>query len=247
MAKIKIKSKKKAVSKSQSMADQINEQHRLGHLSAETAIEHAIKCGELLIDQKHLVLRGEFLNWVEQNCEFAYNTAARYMKAARSKLHGVDFSTLSGLYGPSPPSESEPSPKPIRVSVRTIPQPAQEPLRVSVTLGKPTDASSEPPGITKFQSKVMRASQKIDEHQRNSPKAERPEVSAPVKSRSSPEYHIEQIQKHWKLLEFRYRPALLEWATDLEKHFDEARKHSPFNGVANKLVSQAVDRPGAAS
>jgi hypothetical protein len=70
-------------------------------------------------------------------------------------------------------------------------------------------------------------------------------AKAPVKSRSSPEYHIAQIKKHWKALEFEHRPAVLAWINKVEKHFDEIRKSS-FNKTGRQSASEAVAAPGAA-
>ena len=63
-----------------------------------------IRCGELLIAQKVDLQHGEWKPWVDVQCDFAYDTAKRYMKAARQKVTGVPFSTLSQLYGPDRPT-----------------------------------------------------------------------------------------------------------------------------------------------
>ncbi len=81
-------------------AKAINKEHRLAKQSAETAVEHAIWCGELLIQKKKNFQHGEWQAWVEGNCEFSYQSAAIYMKAARQKSNGLDFSSLRSLYGP---------------------------------------------------------------------------------------------------------------------------------------------------
>jgi hypothetical protein len=94
----------------------INEAHRLARQSAASAVAHAIRCGELLAEVKAALPHGQFQTWVAAHCEFAYPTAARYMKAARQKSTGVEFSTLSELFPsgralPVPP-ESPPEPLP---------------------------------------------------------------------------------------------------------------------------------------
>ena len=81
-------------------AASINKAHRLAKESAETAVEYAICCGQLLIEKKEKVPHGEWKPWIKKNCEFKYDAAKRYMKAARQKVTGVPFSTLSQLYGP---------------------------------------------------------------------------------------------------------------------------------------------------
>ena len=76
----------------------INEQHRLARSCAETAVRHAIRCGELLLEQKGRVEHGEFGKWIATHCEFEYSTAARYMKAACQNSTGVEISSLSSLF-----------------------------------------------------------------------------------------------------------------------------------------------------
>lgn len=78
-------------------AKQINEQHRLAIQSAENAIEHAILCGQMLVEKKASLAHGELQPWIEKNCEFAYSTAARYMKAAQSSK-AVNLSALSHIF-----------------------------------------------------------------------------------------------------------------------------------------------------
>ncbi len=77
------------------IAEEINAAHRLAR---NEYARHAILCGELLLQQKARVRHGEFQKWIEDKCEFAYSTAARYMAAATAKLSGVEVSKLSGLF-----------------------------------------------------------------------------------------------------------------------------------------------------
>lgn len=86
------------ISKAFSYIADINREHRLAQSCVAEAVEHAIRCGELLIAQKSKLAHGSFRPWIKMNCEIAYSTAARYMKAAREKSTGVDFSTLSELF-----------------------------------------------------------------------------------------------------------------------------------------------------
>jgi hypothetical protein len=77
---------------------EINEEHRLAAGSASQAVQHAIRCGELLLEAKASLRHGEFSTWIRTHCTFAYSTAARYMAAARAKLSGVEISGLSALF-----------------------------------------------------------------------------------------------------------------------------------------------------
>jgi len=76
----------------------INREHRAAQTCAADAVKHAIRCGELLIEQKKRLDHGEFQKWIKLNCEFAYSTAARYLKAADQKSTGVEFCSLSELF-----------------------------------------------------------------------------------------------------------------------------------------------------
>ncbi len=67
-------------------ADAINEAHRLAQESAETAIEYAIRCGRLLTEKKKTLGHGEWMSWVDRNCEFSERQARRYMQAAKRSL-----------------------------------------------------------------------------------------------------------------------------------------------------------------
>jgi hypothetical protein len=56
------------------------------HIACETAIrsalEHAKRCGEILIQAKGLVGRGNFQGWIKQHCDFPPHAARSYMKRA---------------------------------------------------------------------------------------------------------------------------------------------------------------------
>jgi len=64
-------------------ADSINEAHRLAKASAETAVEHAIRCGQLLIERKSQIPHGDWQTWVAENCEFSERQSRRYVQAAK--------------------------------------------------------------------------------------------------------------------------------------------------------------------
>jgi hypothetical protein len=156
--------KKKVVDKSLSIARQINEHHKLGHQCAKTALVHAVSCGKLLMKQKAQCAHGDFQEWVKAHCAFSYQSAALYMKAARSKVQGLDFSTLSDLYGtPRLPTPSGAVTKVTSVVAAVEPQPELKPQTVSIVMGKPKDDSLQRPPTT-FQRRVASVSQKIQNH-----------------------------------------------------------------------------------
>ena len=65
----------------QRIAGAINAEHALAQ---EEFLKHAIRCGELLLEQKQRVAYGTFGKWIEANCEFSVSTANNYMKVAKN-------------------------------------------------------------------------------------------------------------------------------------------------------------------
>ena len=80
------------------VAEAINREHALACDQAKTAIQHGIRCGELLAAKKAELTHGEFMPWVAAHCVFKYSTAARYMKAAKQISTGVEILALSDLF-----------------------------------------------------------------------------------------------------------------------------------------------------
>jgi hypothetical protein len=85
-------------------AKQINEQHRLARASADTAIEHAVLCGQMLTDKKLELGHGNFEAWVEKNCDFALRQAQRYMQASKGDGH-LAFDSLRQALGYDKPKK----------------------------------------------------------------------------------------------------------------------------------------------
>lgn len=90
----------------------VNHEHQLAKQSAELAVQHAVRCGQLLADVKAALRHGEFGPWIEANCEFKYSTAVRYMKAAKQISTAVEISSLRHLF-PSGRSMNKPDTTPI--------------------------------------------------------------------------------------------------------------------------------------
>jgi hypothetical protein len=61
-------------------ADEINARHRNFVACARTALEEAIRIGELLIANKQAVPHGAWLNWLKKNITFDIRTAQNYMR-----------------------------------------------------------------------------------------------------------------------------------------------------------------------
>jgi len=106
-------------------ATDINEAHRLARQCAGSAVEHAIRCGELLQEVKASLKHGEFGPWIEAHCGFDRSTATRYMKAARQIATGVAISSLRHLFPSGQPQEpqhrKDPEPLPIDGCDVTVP------------------------------------------------------------------------------------------------------------------------------
>jgi Protein of unknown function (DUF3102) len=56
---------------------------RAEHRAAGEALRHAITAGELLFEAKRKLRRGEWLPWLEANCEMSARMAQAYMRIAR--------------------------------------------------------------------------------------------------------------------------------------------------------------------
>lgn len=86
--------------------DDINREHRLARQSAESAVEHAIRCGQMLADVKAALPHGQFGRWVAEHCEFSGRAARAYMRAAaRQSGNALPFSTLREALGWDAPEE----------------------------------------------------------------------------------------------------------------------------------------------
>lgn len=61
----------------------INEEHSKAAECMWAGVQHAIRAGELLIEAKSQVEHGQWLPWLEANCEFSERTAQGYMRLAK--------------------------------------------------------------------------------------------------------------------------------------------------------------------
>lgn len=62
---------------------QINDAHAECERAAQSAVAHAVRCGELLLRCKAAVPHGEWLPWLAANCTFRERTAQTYMRIGR--------------------------------------------------------------------------------------------------------------------------------------------------------------------
>ncbi|MFI5003829.1 MAG: DUF3102 domain-containing protein [Solirubrobacterales bacterium] len=96
------------------LAREINTEH--GHVEAHkrTTIQHAIRCGELLLEMKQRVGHGNWLAWVEAHFEASERTARNYMEIAKSAAVadlGDDTTMRSALRALASPSQAKKAPR----------------------------------------------------------------------------------------------------------------------------------------
>lgn len=65
------------------LATDINREHLMAEEAARTAVTHALRAGELLIQAKAAVDHGAWLAWLRSNVSFSMRTAQGYMRLAR--------------------------------------------------------------------------------------------------------------------------------------------------------------------
>ena len=65
------------------LAQAIDREHQVVIDAAQTALQHALRCGELLIQAKRGMAQGEWLGWLEANCTVRPRMAQAYMRLAR--------------------------------------------------------------------------------------------------------------------------------------------------------------------
>lgn len=71
------------------LAGQINGAHIRAVEHADAAVDSAMKAGALLLEVKSRVKHGEWLPWLDKNCQFSERTAQGYMRVAR-KVPALD-------------------------------------------------------------------------------------------------------------------------------------------------------------
>lgn len=74
------------------LASTINREHQLAYEAALDALEHAILCGEALVQAQAAVPEGEWSRWVETNLDLGTTSIGRYMRIAhyREQLLGAE-------------------------------------------------------------------------------------------------------------------------------------------------------------
>lgn len=80
---------------------QINDEHHLAVTGWKTGMEHAIRCGELLLEARDNLRHGQWLDWLACNFEGTRRSAARYMRLASAertgKLEGLEDACMTAV------------------------------------------------------------------------------------------------------------------------------------------------------
>jgi hypothetical protein len=69
------------------LAGRIRAEHEQVGLALRRTLDHAMRCGDLLIEAKAQVSHGGWLPWLEGQCGFSFRTAQAYMRLARNRAH----------------------------------------------------------------------------------------------------------------------------------------------------------------
>jgi hypothetical protein len=67
------------------LAERINTEHRAVEEAALSAVDHAMRCGEMLEEQKSSLPHGEWGAWLSENFEGSERAAQTYMKLHRER------------------------------------------------------------------------------------------------------------------------------------------------------------------
>jgi hypothetical protein len=108
------------VTQSNSLADlaaRINAEHVAAEKAYQSGVEHALQCGDLLLEAKALLPHGQWLPWLESNCSVSSRSARLYMQLARNrqgleaKSATVANLTMQGALQLLEPPRNEPPPE----------------------------------------------------------------------------------------------------------------------------------------
>lgn len=107
----------------------INDAHEKAASDARSAIEWAVKCGEMLSIVKQALPRGEFDGWVSERCDFKRATAYAYIKVSKSSNTARRFTSIRQALGyeshkPKPSESLTGAPKAGAVESPPTPAPA---------------------------------------------------------------------------------------------------------------------------
>jgi hypothetical protein len=132
------------------LAQAIDREHQAAIGAARSAVEHAITCGQLLLQAKAEVGHGGWLPWLEANTTVSARQSQRYMRLSRAAADGkcdaTSFLTIEGALAAiaAPRDEPESAGPPVPVdeylakqerAARTDGLSPQPPQRLPASLG----------------------------------------------------------------------------------------------------------------
>jgi hypothetical protein len=89
------------------LAEQINAEHAAATADAQSAIEHAIACGKLLLKAKSQTASGQWVSWLEHNTKLSVRQSQRYMSVAKND--NMSQLVIDGMRLLEPPQPEVPS------------------------------------------------------------------------------------------------------------------------------------------
>ncbi|MDP9439270.1 MAG: hypothetical protein M3P49_11070 [Actinomycetota bacterium] len=114
----------------------INDEHRASESAGRVSVEHAIRCGEMLLEEKARAGHGRWLLWVADNFRDSVDKAQRHMRLANHKEMIVDPNT-AGLRYSSVDAAIAALSSPKDSGQAAAPSGASEPARPSPPVGTP--------------------------------------------------------------------------------------------------------------
>jgi hypothetical protein len=99
------------------LAEAIRTEHDAFERDARSAIAHAVRAGELLIEAKANVVHGQWLPWLAENFPAGERTARNYMRLAANRQRVSDMGSVrAGLAELAAPHDPPPEPSPENVA-----------------------------------------------------------------------------------------------------------------------------------
>lgn len=91
------------------IAQEINAEHEAAEQSINDALQHARRCGELLIEAKSACGHGEWGKWLNDNFRASQRTANGYMRIAANSQRVANMSIRDALAELAEPRETAPA------------------------------------------------------------------------------------------------------------------------------------------
>lgn len=107
------------------LAVQIRTEVDAAEADFRSAVAHAIRAGELLIEAKSQVGHGQWLPWLAANCSVKEREAQNYMRLARNRNAVADLPTIRQAVAALTTPEPEPEPERLVRNIKEAPRDVQ--------------------------------------------------------------------------------------------------------------------------